>query len=135
MKLTSKDKEFLDRLRALWLEKNLAVELRGHSLKRMVLLRNYGDRIESHFGMTRQGVRWRFNRLFNDIYTEAYCTILWLESSFGTGLREFAMAIARQRVGEYRKAQKVATGQAPRRQKASAGAGSQGLELTRDLPS
>jgi hypothetical protein len=50
------------------------------------------------FGMTRQGVRWRFQRLFNEIYVHAYITICWVESNFGTELREKALAIARERL-------------------------------------
>ncbi len=105
MKLTQKDKEFLDRLRQLIDENGLSIELKEEDgLKRFVLRRNYGSYIEQSFGMTRQGVRWRFQRLFNQIYVEAYETILWVESAFGTELRSMAIAIARQRAELRRKA-------------------------------
>ena len=97
MKLTQKDKEFLEKLRGLMEEKQLTIELREDGLRRLVLRKNYGDRIEGEFGMTRQGVRWRFQRLLNDIYPSAYETVLFVESSFGVQLRAPAMAIARQR--------------------------------------
>ena len=53
MKLTLKDKAFLERLRPLFEEKDLRVELKADlGLKRLVLRQNYGDRIESRFGMS-----------------------------------------------------------------------------------
>lgn len=98
MKLTEKDRLFLERLRSLLDEKGLSIELKEDGLKKLVLRKNYGDRIEQAFGLTRQGVRWRFQRLFNEIYVHAYITICWVESSFGTELREKALAIARERL-------------------------------------
>lgn len=98
MKLTEKDRVFLERLRSLLEEKHLSIELKEEGLRRLVLKKNYGDRIEQAFGLTRQGVRWRFQRLFNEIYVHAYITICWVESSFGTELREKALAIARERL-------------------------------------
>ena len=71
MKLTVKDKDFLERLKALLAEKELAIELKQDGLKRLVLRQNYGDKVEKTFKMSRQRVRWRFYRLFNEIYTEA----------------------------------------------------------------
>jgi hypothetical protein len=97
MKLTSKDKAFLDCLRQLLEEKDLWVDFREDGCKRLILRQNYGDRIETHFGMSRQGVRWRFQRLVNEIYVEAYQTILWIETTLGTELRPKAMAIAQER--------------------------------------
>ena len=97
MKLTEKDAEFLTQLRELIEEKDLAIEFRTNGLKRFVLKKNYGLRIEQRFGMTRQGVRWRFQRLFGDLYPAVYETLLFIESNFGTGLRQHAMEIARQR--------------------------------------
>ncbi len=102
MRLTEKDKAFLAKLRMLMDEKSLAIEFRESGRKRLILRKNYGDRIEREFGMTRQGVRWRFQRLMNEIYPEAYAALLFIESSFGTGLRHEAMAIARQRAEQYR---------------------------------
>jgi hypothetical protein len=97
MKLTEKDAEFLARLRALLDEKELSIELKSSGLKYFVLRQNYGERVETHFAMTRQGVRWRFQRLFNDVYISAYESILLLESNFGAQLRQQAMAIAKER--------------------------------------
>jgi len=107
MKLTVKDKEFLERLKSLLESKDLAIELKEDGLKRLVLRQNYGDKITSYFNMTRQGVRWRFQRLFNEIYVSSYETIYWLESLFGTELRQKAMEIARERVELRKKAQKT----------------------------
>ena len=47
--------------------------------------------------MTRQGVRWRFQRLLSDIYVSAFETILFIEKTFGTQLREHATRISRER--------------------------------------
>jgi len=106
MKLTSKDRTFLAKLKALLDEKDLSIELREDGLKRLILRQNYGDRIEQAFGVTRQGVRWRFQRLFNEIYVEAYERIWWIESHFGTDLRQHAIAIAKQRIELHNMAQK-----------------------------
>lgn len=103
MKLTNKDKLFLERLKPLYEEKELDIRLRSSQPSYLVLSPNYGDRIESHFKMTRQGVRWRFQRLFNDIYVSAYETIYFVESRFGTGLRKQAIEIVKQRVELRRK--------------------------------
>ena len=43
------------------------------------------------------GVRWRFHRLFNHVYVEAFETILFLEKVFGTQLREYAVRISGER--------------------------------------
>ena len=102
MKLTLKDKDFLERLSILLNSKDLAVELKYDGFKRMILRKNYGYKIESAFNLTRQGVRWRFQRLFNEIYVSAYECIYVVESLFGTDLRQKAMEIARERV-EFRK--------------------------------
>ena len=107
MKLTLKDKEFLERLKPLFDSKDLDVDLKKDGLKRLVLRKNYGDRIEKEFGLTRQGVRWRFDRIFNEIYVEAYQALYWIESLFGTGLRQKALEIARERVELRKKAQKM----------------------------
>jgi len=102
MKLTIKDKEFLERLKPLFDTKDLNIELKKNGLKRLVLRQNYGDRIEKDFGMTRQGIRWRFQRLFNEVYVSAYESLYTIESLFGTELRRKAMEIAKDRV-EFRK--------------------------------
>jgi len=97
MKLTVKDKEFLETLRVLLDEGEVSITFLEHGMKRFQLRGNYGAKIEREFGMTRQGVRWRFQRLLGDIYPSAYESLLFIESSFGIGLRAQAMAIARQR--------------------------------------
>jgi hypothetical protein len=107
VKLTNKDKEFLEKLHALFESRNLCVELKNDGLKHLVLRKNYGDKIEKAFGMTRQGVRWRFHRLFNEIYVSAYCTILTVETFFGTSLREKAMEIAKEQAALRKKAEKI----------------------------
>ena len=107
MKLTIKDRDFLERLKSLLESKDLSIELKQDGLKRLVLRQNYGDKVESCFDMTRQGVRWRFQRLFNDIYVNAYLTIFWVESNFGTELRQKAIEIARERVELKKKAQET----------------------------
>ncbi|OVE73929.1 hypothetical protein BVX94_02320 [bacterium B17] len=97
MKLTEKDKLFIERLKelvdenTLWIERVLTPP--GH----FILRGNYGAHVARQFGLTRQGVRWRFWRLFNEIYVSAYESILFIERTFGTQLRSGAMDIARQR--------------------------------------
>ena len=117
MALTTKDKEFLAQLRALRDERQLSIELKDDGLKCLILRQNYGDKICREFGVTRQGVRWRFNHIFNDIYVEALCAILLIESSFGTEVRRHALAIARQRVELYKKARKMGEIQPRRRER------------------
>ena len=107
MKLTEKDKDFIEKLNILLESKNLSIELIDDGLLRLVLRQNYGDKIESEFKMTRQGVRWRFHRLFNEVYLNAYLTIFWIESNFGVGLREKVIRIAKQHVELRKKAQKT----------------------------
>ena len=106
MKLTYKDQEFLARLKALLESKDLSIELKQAGCKYMVLRQNYGDKIESVFGTSRQGVRWRFQRLFNDVYVSAYCTIFWIETYFGIELRQMALAIAKEQVALRKEARK-----------------------------
>lgn len=106
MKLTVKDKDFLAQLRALLDSKDLSIELKEDGLKRLVLRQNYGDKIEAAFGITRQGVRWRFQRIFNEIYVDAYLAIFFIESYFGTELRRYAIQIAKERVALRKDAQK-----------------------------
>jgi len=107
MKLTEKDEEFIEKLKSLVESKDLSIELIDDGLLRLVLRQNYGDRIESEFNMTRQGVRWRFHRLFNEVYLNAYLTIFWIESNFGVGLREKVIRIAKQHVELRKKAKKT----------------------------
>jgi hypothetical protein len=63
----------------------------------MVLKGTYGEKIHKTFRMTRQGVRWRFYRLFNQVYVEAFETILFIEKVFRTQLREYAIRISKER--------------------------------------
>ena len=97
MKLTQKDKEFLETLKKLMESKDLSVELRPGRPSYMVLRGTYGDHIDKAFHMTRQGVRWRFQRLLGDIYVSAFETILFIEQIFGPQLREHAIRISRER--------------------------------------
>ena len=98
MKLTVKDKDFLEKLKKLMDEKYLDIDLKNSPYAYFVLKGNYGDKIENEFKMSRQGVRWRFWRIFNEIYIEAYQTIFWVEKYFGTHLREKAIEVERQRL-------------------------------------
>ena len=116
MKLTLKDKDFLERLRPLMKSKELSIELKKGEMKRLVLRQNYGDKIESEFGMTRQGVRWRFQRLFSEIYISSYESIFLIESQFGTELRQKALEIAKERVQLRQKAQKMSQIEVHRRE-------------------
>jgi hypothetical protein len=95
--LTQKDQEFLETLKRLMESKDLSVELRPGRPSYMVLRGTYGDRVHQAFRMTRQGVRWRFYRLFNDIYVSAFSTILFIERIFGPQLRDHAVRISRER--------------------------------------
>ena len=63
----------------------------------MVLKGTYGEKIHKTFRVTRQGVRWRFQRLFNHVYVDAFCTILMIEKIFGTQLREYAVRISKEK--------------------------------------
>ena len=77
--------------------KDLWVELKPNRPSYMVLKGTYGEKIHKTFRMTRQGVRWRFQRLFNHVYVEAFETILMIEKAFGTELREHAVRISKER--------------------------------------
>lgn len=135
MKLTHKDKEFLEHLKPLLEEKELTIELKQDGFKRLVLRQNYGDKVEKTFNMSRQGVRWRFYRLFNEIYVEAYEIIFWVESHFGTELRQKAMEIAKERVELRKKVQKVEFVDAFRLKNHESRSETPEEELTREVPS
>ena len=77
--------------------KDLWVELKPDMPSCMVLKGTYGEKIHKIFRVSRQGVRWRFYRLFNQVYVEAFETILFLEKAFGTQLREYAIKISKER--------------------------------------
>ena len=96
MKLTEKDKTFLENLKKLMKSKDLWVELKPGRPSYMVLKGTYGEKIHKTFRMTRQGVRWRFYRPFNQVYVDAFSTILMIEKTFGTQLREYAVKISRE---------------------------------------
>jgi hypothetical protein len=77
--------------------KDLWVELKPNRPSYMVLKGTYGEKIHKTFRMTRQGVRWRFQRLFCQVYVEAFETILMIEKTFGTQLRDYAVRISKER--------------------------------------
>jgi hypothetical protein len=76
---------------------DLWVEYREGRPGHMVLRGTYGDKVHRAFHVTRQGVRWRFQRLFNEVYVSAFETILFIEKTFGPQLREHAARISRDR--------------------------------------
>jgi len=73
------------------------VELKPDRPSYMVLKGTYGEKIHKAFRMSRQGVRWRFQRLLGDIYTSSFETILYIERVFGTQLRDHAIRISKER--------------------------------------
>jgi len=77
--------------------KDLRVELRPGNPSCMVLKGTYGENIHKTFGVTRQGVRWRFQHIFGKIYCDAFSAILAIEKNFGTELREYAVRISKER--------------------------------------
>ena len=87
----------MENLKKLMESKDLWVELKPNSPSYMVLKGTYGEKIHKTFRVTRQGVRWRFQRLFNHVYVEAFLTILMIEKIFGTQLREYAIKISKER--------------------------------------
>lgn len=114
MRLTEKDKEFLERLYDLMASCDLSVELRIGRPSHMVLRGTYREKIYQSFRMTRQGVRWRFQRLFNHVYVEAFATILFIEKTFGTQLREYAIRISKERYEVRRNVMVKSAEQGPR---------------------
>ena len=103
MKLTEKDKTFLENLKELMESKDLWVELKPDRPSYMVLKDTYGEMLHKTFRMTRQGVRWRFQRLLNHVYVEAFATILLIEKTFGAQLRDHAVRISKERYEMRRK--------------------------------
>ncbi|MCK4887014.1 MAG: hypothetical protein KAS96_06465 [Planctomycetes bacterium] len=77
--------------------KDLWVELKCDEPSYMVLKGTYGEKIHKTFRVTRQGVRWRFQRLFNHVYVEAFLTILMIEKIFGSQMREYAVRISKEK--------------------------------------
>jgi len=94
----------LENLKNLMESKDLWVELKHNNPGYMVLKGTYGEKIHNTFHVSRQGVRWRFYRLFNQVYVEAFETILFLEKVFGTQLREYAIRISKERYALRREA-------------------------------
>lgn len=97
MKINQRDKAFLERLKQLIDQDAVWIERTFNSPLYFVLRGNYGDHIEHSFKLTRQGVRWRFWRLFNDIYVSAYETIIFVEKYLGSDFRQDALIIAHDR--------------------------------------
>lgn len=77
--------------------KDLSVKLKHDMPSYMVLKGTYGEKIHKTFNVTRQGVRWRFQRVLGDIYVSAFESIIFIEKVFGTELREYAMRISKER--------------------------------------
>lgn len=102
--MSEKDKEFLGKLKKLIDSKDLRVELRPGEPSYMVLKGTYGEEIHKTFGVTRQGVRWRFQHLFARKYIEAFETIMFIEKIFGSQLRDYAIKISKERYALRQKA-------------------------------
>jgi hypothetical protein len=132
MKLTEKDKTFLETLKQSMESRDLSVELKPDLPSRMVLRGTYGEKIHKAFRMTRQGVRWRFWRLFNDIYVSAFETILFVEKTFGTQLRDHAIRISKERYALRQEATQVGFTSADALQQSEEGSWKQGDKPRRD---
>lgn len=104
MRLTQKDREFLETLKRLLESKDLRVEFVDGRPGYMVLRGTYGDHVHQAFRMSRQGVRWRFQRLFNEVYVNAFETILFIEKIFGPELRPHAIRISQERYTRHHEA-------------------------------
>ena len=87
----------MEKLKKLTESKDLWVELKPESPSYMVLKGTYGKKVHKTFRVTRQGVRWRFQRLFNHVYVEAFLTVLMIEKIFGSQLREYAVRISKEK--------------------------------------
>lgn len=83
--------------------KDLWVELRPGRPSYLVLKGTYGEKVHQSFRMSRQGVRWRFHRVFSKMYVSSFETILFIEKAFGTELRDHAIHISKERYGERQK--------------------------------
>ena len=102
--MSEKDKVFLEKLKKLIDSKDLRVELRPGEPSCMILKGTYGEKVHKTFGVTRQGVRWRFQHLFGKRYIEAFETIIFIEKIFGSQLREYAIRISKERYALRQKA-------------------------------
>ncbi len=87
----------MEKLKKLMGSKDLWVELKSGEPSWMVLKGTYGEKIHETFGMTRQGVRWRFHHVFSRAYVRAFETIVFIEKVFGTELRDYAIRISKER--------------------------------------
>ena len=87
----------MEQLKQLMESRELWVELRAGQPSYMVLRGTYGEKIHQAFRMSRQGVRWRFQRLMNDVYVGSFESILHIEKTFGPQLREYAIRISQER--------------------------------------
>lgn len=84
--------------------KDLWVELKPAEPSYMVLRGTYGEKIHKTFGVSRQGVRWRFQHLFGEAYIRSFETIMFIEKIFGSQLREYAIRISKERYALRQKA-------------------------------
>jgi hypothetical protein len=84
--------------------KDLRVVLKPGEPSRMVLKGTYGEKIHKTFGITRQGVRWRFQHLFGQAYVRSFETIMFIEKIFGSQLRDYAIRISKERYALRQKA-------------------------------
>jgi hypothetical protein len=138
MKLTEKDAAFLETLKKLMESKDLWVELKPDRPSYMVLKGTYGEKAHEAFRMSRQGVRWRFWRIMNEMYVSSFSTILFVEKTFGTELREHAMRISRERYDLRQQAVEIrfqsADLLASRRETQEPTPAARDKQLTRDLP-
>ncbi len=87
----------MEKLKRLIESRDLRVELKPGEPSRMILKGTYGEKIHETFGVTRQGVRWRFHHLFSRAYVQAFETIVFIEKMFGTQLRDYAIRISKER--------------------------------------
>ena len=84
--------------------KDLKVVLKPGEPSSMVLKGTYGEKIHKTFGITRQGVRWRFQHLFGQAYVRSFETIMFIEKIFGSQLREYSIRISKERYALRQKA-------------------------------
>lgn len=96
MKLNENDKRFLESLSALMATNDLRVKLKLGQPGYIVLRGNYGEKIHKAFHMSRQGVRWRFQRIM-DMYIGAFESVLTIERVLGSHIRQYAVDVSKQR--------------------------------------
>lgn len=97
MRLSAKDQDFLERLKELMDEDVLWIERAMDQPSRFMLKGNYGTHVEQRFGISRQGVRWRFERLFNQLYVDSFAVLVFIEKLLGPQFRQDALIIAHER--------------------------------------